>query len=197
MTGVQTCALPILQGHRPSQDGGGRHCQTQGETPLRGRAAQSSLWVWGPDGAGSSAPGEALGRGEEGAGRLRQKAERRLSPRHPPEPQQPRFSQSFSLAPLGHDPRPRGPSGSIGFGGQNPWHFFRSQRPARARGPVELGVPVFPWSIPLQRADPHDCGSFLAGAACLFPRRHDLHSPNGEGLTIHTPPAGPTEVAFT
>ena len=58
--------------------GGGRHCQTQGETPLRGRAAQSSLWVWGPDGAGSSAPGEALGRGEEGAGRLRQKAERRL-----------------------------------------------------------------------------------------------------------------------
>ena len=32
--------------------------------------------------------------------------------------------------------------------------FFRSQRPASARGPVELGVPVFPWSIRTQQAFP-------------------------------------------
>lgn len=122
-----------VQGHRPYQEGGVRHCQAPGETPLRGRAARSSLWVWGPDGAGSSAPGEALGRGEEGAGRLRQKAKRRLSPRHPPEPQQPTFSQSFFLAPLGHDPRPRGPSGSIGFGGQNPRRATASHPSASGR----------------------------------------------------------------
>ena len=47
-------------------------------------------------------------------------------------------------------------------------------------------MPVFPWLKPIQLDNPHGCGLFLAGAACLFPRRHDLHSPNGEGLTIHS-----------
>ena len=46
--------------------------------------------------------------------------------------------------------------------------FFLWHRPARAPGPVDLGVPVFPLSIPTQRAIPHDCGCFLPGAACVW-----------------------------